>query len=225
MRGRILVERLDSLVAEAEKQSGQQVGGMAIRSNCAQQLIWIVILVASLLASLSLSFLPLGDARPPSDQSPVAGMLEIHKSNGTLHYYSAQLGLLRSIEDQAPRTLVSHQILDRPGWLLVQLAAVGLAAAFFVVQGPGSSGIWSRLNFTYAYLAVIWVNLATFMIRLAAHSMNDVPAGFERIGPDPTPSLMSGSMLQIGAGLGVAILLTYLFLRWAWARRPEQFFL
>ena len=117
------------------------------------------------------------------------------------------------------------------GWLILHVIMVGIAVALLFSKNLRPIKLGRRLDLAFGYLGLSWLNLAVFNIMktyttpaqgtMWMQTPMKLFVGFVKWYP---PNLIDESSL-LALGLGVAIALIYVWLRWLHAGMTERIFI
>lgn len=202
-----------------------------------QQALWAIILVLSLGSSIALALTsPEVTASSVITHPAESRRYVLALKDDAVHYaisapYPPDQGRVLALHRiQYPRLSVSSWHI---AWIVVQVAAVGMGIALLVSKGLGPASIGRRLDLSFAYLGIAWFSLVVFKIKMAYESLSSLINGmwFSWSLAQPKPYSLGNiafvlfdrwSLMIIG--LGIAIVLAYMWLRWSREGMPEKVF-
>jgi len=191
-----------------------------------QKIIWALVLISSLGASvyLGLTFLQYAP-QPPTDLSDRPGWETHHlEYSGKTFYYNEEVGLVMPIEDTRQNFLRNWSDNSKI-WGVIQLAAVGIGLTLVFIKRPAAIKPIHRLNIAFGYLAMTWLNALLIAFRMRDTGA-EIPPGYIFIAP-PSGQMTStkpDALVLIVIGLGISLVLGYAWIRWARADSAEEVF-
>jgi hypothetical protein len=201
---------------------------MSIKNGYLLRFLWASIFPISLGASIALNFIPIEISRTQQDISSIPGWFEIVTFDGKTYFYNEPVGLVKEDSGQVEPGKALNFLWDMPFWLLLQVVLVAIGLTLVLIRRPQPLGFKHRLNVALGFLLATWLNLAVFIIRFQQSRPSDVPVGYSRIGmtPKPTMEILPSEIIGLlGLGLGISIILAYLWIRWDRTSSSEEYFL
>jgi hypothetical protein len=198
------------------------------KSENIYRVLWAVLFLVNLGASIALNYFPIETKGGPVDLASTPGWTSIVWNNGGSYFYNEQVGLVERDSGQAEQGQLVNRFGDLPFWLMIQLLLGTIGLVLVLIKRPQPIGFRHRLNIAFGFLMIAWINLAISAIRFQQEVGNVVPAGHVLIAlpqAHQSPQFHGAEKLYVLAlGLGVSIVLGYLWIRWDRATRPDEFF-
>ncbi len=192
-----------------------------------EKIVWITLFLASLGGSIALNLIPAAPDLPQIDPRQEMGWIEIAIFDGQQLSHLQPVGFGEPENPDASPGLLVTLLEKFPAWLAMQAVILTVALVLFLAKRPAAIKATHRLNLTFGFLALTWINLALAAARFGIAQADPLPAGFTRIGSQPgavSPSSPE-TLAVLALGFGFSIGLSYLWIRWSRANRPEEVFL
>jgi hypothetical protein len=147
------------------------------------RILWAILFLLNLGASIALNLLPIEPERRPVDLGSEPGWRGITWNSGGTYFYNDQVGLVRAISGQPKEDSTAGLFGEYPEWLWFQLALAIAGLVLVLGRRPRPIGLRHRLNLAFGFLILAWGNVAIFAVRLKQTASKVVPAGYEFIAP------------------------------------------
>jgi hypothetical protein len=189
---------------------------------------WVVLLLLSLGASITLNLFSAKEV-PSQSQVDLAseGWLTLNYPDGRIYFYKESVGTVKQDTGERAQEPLLSLFSKAPLWFIIQLVLLSIGLLLVLFKNPFAVGFSHRLNIAFGYLLVVWANLVVSVVRFNLIQSGEVPLGYVRVVPyeQGIQILPPEALSLLALGFGTSILLSYLWIRWARASRPEEYFL